>query len=262
MIQESQALASFSVRLPVYEGPLDVLLRLIEERELEITAISLAAVADQFIAHMLTMPQPEPQTLAAFVSVAARLLLIKSRALLPLLPSADEEDTADTEALVEQLRAYQAYKHAARFLHMREEARLRAFPVQPPPMPRPVSKTLPLEGVTLETLQRLMQRVVLRWMPPPPADTMIAPLPFTVQESMERITEAVRARLRVTFNEVLGQSCNRIEVVITLLALLELLKRFVVRCHQPEPFGEIIIELFPEEERPPMESANEMEFVE
>lgn len=106
MIQESQVLASFSVHLPVYEGPLDVLLRLIEERELDITAVSLAAVADQFIAYMLSMPQRDPQVIAAFVSVAARLLLIKSRALLPPPPVEDAEDPAETEALLQQLRTY------------------------------------------------------------------------------------------------------------------------------------------------------------
>ncbi len=260
MIQESQVLASFSVHLPVYEGPLDVLLRLIEERELDITAVSLAAVADQFIAYMLSMPQRDPQVIAAFVSVAARLLLIKSRALLPPPPVEDAEDPAETEALLQQLRTYQAYKRAAQFLREREAHHLRAFPVQPPPLPRPKPRSLPLEGITLAMLQGAMQRVVLRWMPPPPADTMIAPLPFTINECMDRITHVVRERVRVTFREVLGQSRSRAEVVITLLALLELLKRFAVRCYQTQPFGEIIIEPFPEEERPAVEVPSELEF--
>ncbi len=244
--------SQFSIHLPVYEGPLDVLLRLIEERRLEITEVSLAMVADQFIAYMAGMPRRDPRAIAHFLSVAARLILIKSRALLPqvvVAPEAQEE----TDDLVNQLRAYQLYKHAARMLKAREQRQLRAYPVQPPPIRRPQPKKLPLDNVTLEALASAMQRVVNRWLPPPVADEVIARLPFTVNDCMERIQSAVSARRRVTFTDVLEGVHTRVEIVVTLLALLELLKRYVVRCYQETLFGEIIIEHFPEEERPPAE---------
>lgn len=239
----------FAIRLPVYEGPLDVLLRLIEERQLEITAVSLAAVADQFIAYMTGMPRRDPQTIAHFLSVAARLLLIKSRALLPQVTVTPEEQEA-ADDLVHQLRAYQLYKHVARMLKEREQQGLRAYGVQPPPLPRIQSKKLPLDNVTLEALANAMQRVVNRWLPPPVADEVISRLTFTVNDCMERIQSAVKSRRRVTFTEMLTGTNTRVEVVVTLLALLELLKRYAVRCHQETLFGEIIIEYFPEEERP------------
>ncbi|MCS6848043.1 MAG: ScpA family protein [Anaerolineae bacterium] len=242
--------SQFSIHLPVYEGPLDVLLRLIEERRLEITAVSLAAVADQFIAYMASMPRRDPRTIAHFLSVAARLILIKSRALLPQV-AASPEAQEETDDLVNQLRAYQLYKHAAKILKAREQQGLRAYPVHPPPIPRPQSKKLPLDNVTLEALAHAMQRVVNRWLPPPVADEMVSRLTFTVNECMDRIQSAVKARRRVTFTDVLEGVNTRIEVVVTLLALLELLKRYVVRCYQETLFGEIIIEHFPEEERPP-----------
>lgn len=242
--------AQFSIRLPVYEGPLDVLLRLIEERRLEITAVSLAAVADQFIAYMSSMPRRDPRTIAHFLSIAARLVLIKSRALLPpVVVSVEEQEEADD--LLNQLRAYQLYKRAAQILKAREQLGLRAYPVQPPSIPRPQSKRLPLDNVTLEALANAMQRVVNRWLPPPVADEVISRLPFTVNDCMDRIQSAVSARGRVTFTEMLDGVNTRVEVVVTLLALLELLKRYEVRCYQETLFGEIIIERLPEEERPP-----------
>jgi segregation and condensation protein A len=252
----------FELRLPNYEGPLDVLLRLIEEQEMEITAVSLAAVADQFISYLSSMPNREPQTIANFLSVAAKLILIKSRALLPTatVPQDEQEETDD---LVSQLRAYQLFKRAAKILKAREHSNLRAFNVQPPHIPRPQSKTLPLDNVTLEMLARAMQRVVDRLMPPPPVDDVMSRLSFTVNDCMDRIQTSVK-RGKVTFTELLDGVNTRVEVVITLLALLELLKRYTVRAYQDTAFGEIIIEPFPEDERPEMETpadATEIEFV-
>lgn len=254
--------AEFELRLPNYEGPLDVLLRLIEEQELEITAVSLATVADQFIGYLSNMPNRDPQTIAHFLSIAAKLILIKSRALLPtaVVPQNEQEETDD---LVSQLRAYQLFKRAAKILKAREQDNFRAFNVQPPHIPRPQSKTLPLDNVTLEMLARAMQRVVDRLLPPPAVDEVMSRLPFTVNDCMDRIQTSVR-RGKVTFTELLDGVTTRVEVVITLLALLELLKRYTVRARQDIAFGEIVIEPFPEDERPQMElpaDAVEVEFV-
>ncbi len=248
---------TFELRLPNYEGPLDVLLRLIEERKLDITEVSLAMVADQFVAYLASLNERDLRQIAHFIVVAAKLLVLKSRVLLPALHPPAESDAAEEEAvddLVRQLREYRAYKRAAEWLREREAQGLRAFPVQPPRIPRPQPRAFALTGVTLDQIAQLMRRVVSRWMPPPPADTMIAPLPFTVQECMARIQGAVRGAARVTFSSLLGERRSRVEVVISLLALLELLRRFHVRCYQEQPFGEIFIEYLPEAERPVVES--------
>jgi segregation and condensation protein A len=238
----------FKLRLPNYEGPLDVLLRLIEERQMEITAVSVASVADQFLRYMAAMPSRDPKTLSNFVSVAARLIVLKSRALLPQLsgPAEDEEDVAGDD-LVAQLRAYQLYKRTARWLLARETGNLRSYPVNPPPIERPKSRQLPLDNVTLELLARAMQRVVDRWMPPPPVDDVVSRLPFTVNDCIVRIEDAVKVKTRITFTEVLEGVNLRVEIIISLLALLELLKRNVIVAWQDHAFGEIMIEPVPVE---------------
>jgi segregation and condensation protein A len=254
---------NFNLKLPNYEGPLDVLLRLIEENQLEITAVSLASVADQFVAHMTTMPQRDPRTISGFVAVAAKLILLKSRALLPKIEITEEEQE-EVDDLISQLKAYQIFKTAARTLRARQEAGLRSFASSPPsinPANRlATSKTLPLDNVTLERLAAAMQKVIARWMPLPEANTIVRRLPFTVHECMDRITDAVQSKPRVQFEDILEGIDARIEVVVTLLALLELLKRYEVRVYQDNLFGEIVIEHFPLSERPVLEEPPQMEF--
>src|SRR5579859_26145 len=99
----------YIVQLPAFEGPLDLLLRLIERQELDITTIALAQVADQYLAQVRAMPSPDPAALSAFLVMAARLLLIKSRALLPRpAPASTANERLDEGAeLVQQLRDYQ-----------------------------------------------------------------------------------------------------------------------------------------------------------
>lgn len=243
--------APFTLRLPNYEGPLDVLLRLIEERELDITAVSLATVANQFIEHMLQMPARDPKSISSFLSIATRLLLLKSRALLPSIePVAIESEEPDSEDLVAQLRAYQIYKRAARVLRAREDAGLRSYLVAPPPIARPKATTLPLDNINLAMLARAMQRVVDRLMPPDAVGTVLTVLPFTVTECQDKILDRLRTAPRILFTDVLVGVNLRVEICITLLALLEMLKRYEVRAWQDTPFGDIYIEPFPIDERP------------
>lgn len=244
---------AFQLRLPNYEGPMDALLRMVEERQLEITAVSLAIVADQFIAHMMALPHKDPKEIAGFVSIAARLILLKSRALLPAAAPVTDEDEGETDDLVAQLRAYQLYKRAARLLREREAQVIRSYTVEPPPVPRPVSRQLPLDNVSLETLARAMQRVVDRWLLPPPVETVMSRLPFTVNDCIDRIRSRVATADRISFLDVLDGVDLRVEVIISLLALLELLKRYEVRAWQGTLFGDIIIERLPPEDRPPPE---------
>lgn len=232
---------------------MDALLHMVEDRQLEITKVSLAAVADQFIAYMMSLQNRDPREIAGFVSIAARLILIKSRALLPQVAPVVPEEEEETDDLVAQLRAYQLYKRAAQILKQREAENVRAYTIEPPPIPRPASKQLPLDNVTLDMLTKAMQKVVDRWLPLPPVENVMSRLPFTVNDCMERIRTGIKVTQRVSFMDVLEGVNLRVEIIITLLALLELMKRYEVKAWQGTAFGEIVIEPLSEEEKPVMD---------
>src|SRR4051812_27917266 len=119
---------SFEVRLEVFEGPLDLLLKLIERRQLEISKISLAAVAESFLEYLDAHPGMPPGPLASFVWVASKLLWLKSQALLPRSPVVQSEEDEDPgDELVRRLEAYKRVQDTARWLREREAQGLRSY---------------------------------------------------------------------------------------------------------------------------------------
>lgn len=144
--------ATYPIRLPVFEGPLDLLLELIEERQLDITAVSLAQVADQYLAVIEELGRRTLADLTGFLVVAAKLLVIKSRVLLPDYRAGEGEEDEDTAEFIQQLEVYQFFRRMARELERLEERGWRCYvrvgksgDRRLPPDPR-----LYLEGVTLE----------------------------------------------------------------------------------------------------------------
>ncbi len=117
----------YSVNLPVFEGPLDLLLRLIEQEQLDITTVALAQVTDQFLEHLERIPEKPAAELAGFLVVAAKLLQIKSEALLPRPPEREPGEEDPAEALARQLLLYRQFKEAASELAEREKAGMRTF---------------------------------------------------------------------------------------------------------------------------------------
>src|SRR5215510_15795270 len=125
---------NYTVQTPVYEGPLDLLLRLIEHAELDITAVSLAMVTDQYLAYINSLEQINADEISAFLVIAAKLLQIKSESLLPRPPAhaAGEEDIG--RSLVDQLKLYKRYKEIGVWMNARQQANLRTYlRVAPPP---------------------------------------------------------------------------------------------------------------------------------
>lgn len=234
----------YRVQLPVFDGPLDLLLHLIEDQALDITVVALAAVTDQFLAYVRSLDAPEPRVLADFLSVAAKLLLIKSRSLLPPpppQPGDEEEDEEDVgEALARQLREYQRFKQAAASLQTRETLNLQVFAREAPAPALPPSSGL--DGVTLDHLVVAFRRALAR-LPVEPSDEMpVRPHTVTVEEKMAELRERLR-RGPLAFGAWLGAATSRYEVVAAFLALLELIKERVVVARQEEVYAEIWIEL-------------------
>lgn len=232
-------LAIHPVRLPVFEGPLDLLLQLIEREELDVTAVSLAQVTGQYLATIEEMGRRGLPDLTAFLVVAARLVLIKSRVLLPGYRAAGDESEDVAADLVRRLEVYRRFKEAARELERREAEGLRAYVRVNPP--RTAVTWFDLEGVVLEGLLAAAQEA-LDALPASPVEEVITPVTVTVADQIACIQERLAWQRRVRFQAVLSEAATRVEVIVTLLALLELLKQDRVRVWQEGLFGPIFIE--------------------
>jgi segregation and condensation protein A len=231
----------YPIQLPVFEGPLDLLLQLIEREELDITAVSLAQVADQYLA-IVEQRGRSLADLTAFLVVAAKLLLIKSRVLLPGYRHRGGEEDEVAADLIRQLEIYRLYRVVAGELARLEERGLRAYVrVAPPKEARPpTDPSAALSGVTLEDLLLAAQEA-LRTHPAPAVETVITLSLITVAEQMARIQERLAQMGHLCFQDLLGEVNGRAEVVITLLAVLELMKQELIRVQQEELFGPIFI---------------------
>jgi Segregation and condensation protein ScpA len=129
--------SAYTVQLPVFEGPLDLLLHLIERAELDITRVALAQVTDQFLGYLAAMQERHMDEVVSFLVIAARLLQIKSEALLPRPPQREAGEEDPGEELARQLRLYKAFKKSAEFLQQRESLGLRSYlRLAPPPRVR------------------------------------------------------------------------------------------------------------------------------
>src|SRR5215207_1638475 len=141
---------NYNVHTPVYEGPLDLLLNLIEHAELDITSVSLAMVTDQYLAYINGLEHVNADEVSAFIVIATKLLQIKSEALLPRPPVREPGEVDVGQALVDQLRLYKRYKEIGSWMMERQDANLQTFlRIAPPPKVEP---KLDLSNLTLEKL--------------------------------------------------------------------------------------------------------------
>lgn len=230
----------YQVKLPLFEGPLALLLHLIEEDELDITTISLASVADQFVAYLETMRDVAAGVIADFLVVAARLLLIKSRLLLPKPPALDDGEEEDPgEALVRRLREYKRFKQAAEFLKQLEQAGKRShLRVAPPPS---LEARLDLQDLSLDVLIAAFQQTALTAPDNASVDPLVSPRKVTVHEKMALIESLVTGGKPVPFADLIDGSSSRVEIIVSLWAVLEMIKRRRLQAVQSEMFGEIIL---------------------
>lgn len=229
------------IHLPMFDGPLELLLRLIEREDLDITAISLVSVTDQYLGAIRGEQRADAEALAEFVVIGAKLIYLKSRALLPRPPAIEPEETLLDDAvgqeLVELLVEYRRFKEAAQVLAERQHAGVRVYPrLAPPPA---VPEGPGLQGVTVEAMRRIMLDI-LRRTPAPPRHVVRRDR-VTMAAVIERVREQLREGGRVSFRRLLESCRTRVEVIVSFLAVLELLKGGECDAAQPTPFGDIEI---------------------
>ena len=234
-IADPTALSGYQLRLPTFEGPLDVLLRLIERDQLPIADVSLVAVTDQFLAHLAAMAATPPETVAEFAAVAGRLVLLKSRSLLPRPPAAEE---GEPEELVGQLVEYRALRVAADHLAARDRLAGGAFApgdaVAVPPAPPP-RLAIHQPGALARALRRRLSAI-----PDPQRAAGLRPI-VTLQQMTARIVGALAGRRLLAFASVGRRCADRHEVPVAFLAVLILIRRRVIEAEQSGLFGEITL---------------------
>jgi segregation and condensation protein A len=242
--------SGYTVQTAVYEGPLDLLLDLIERTELDITALSLAAVTEQYLDYLHQLEEMHADEISAFLVIAAKLVQIKSEALLPRPPVRlpGEEDSG--ALLVEQLKLYKRFKQVATLLAEREAKNLRTYlRLAPPPK---IEGKLDLSNITLADLIEAAGEVYAKDAAKQALGTVISAPKVTIREKIELISRKLGATEHARFRELLGEKPSRIEIVVTFLALLELVKRYRVAARQETLFADIEIERMdgwnPEEE--------------
>lgn len=233
-------LGTYKVLTSVYEGPLDLLLSLIERAELDITTVSLGSVTDQYLEHLRSVENQLPEEISSFLVIAAKLVQIKSEALLPRPPEREAGEEDPGISLVEQLKLYKRYKEIAVWMEERQTLNLRTFlRVAPPPKVEP---KLDLSNLTLEKLISAAESALSKGKDKKPLTTVISAPRVTIREKIDYITKALKNIQRMSFSGLITDKATRVEIVVTFLALLELVKRYHITAKQDVLFGDIEFE--------------------
>ena len=234
-------MAEYKVKFEVFEGPLDLLLYLIKKEEVDIYEVNLTRLASQFIEYIETMRLLDLEIAGEFLVMAATLMYIKSRELLPVDQQAQVEGDDDGEdprwELIRQLVEYKKFKDAAAQLAVLESRQEDIFPRMPGKLEfeaaaptRPEVSIFDLVNAVNSVLKRFTKREDLR---------DIFEDKWTVSEKIEQLMRALSERAQMKFSELFAGVTSRSEVVVTFLALLELIRLKQIVAVQREPFGEI-----------------------
>ena len=232
-LTEPAALAEPLLELPRFTGPLDLLLSLVEQRRLPITDISLATVADQYLGYLAQLEEPDRDLLARFVSVGGRLLLLKSRSLLPR-EAAAVDDGANADDLIRALEEFRLIRRAVDWLDARglEPAFPRGTREQPWEGMAPLASPAPID--LEQALRRLLSRatVVDREVP-----TVSPRVRVTVAARLADLRERLVQSDEIDWDDVAGSTID--SVIATFLAVLELIRRGEISVAQESTFGAI-----------------------
>lgn len=236
----SRAKKSYKVVTPVYEGPLDLLLQLIEKAELDITKLSLALVTDQFLEHIHHIDEGLVEDVSSFLVVASRLIQIKSEALLPRLIQREPGEIDLGEALALQLRTYKRFKEIANLLEQRLTTGQRTYPRYEHVYKMEAS--FDFIGLDIADLFSIAQFVFLKEDHSAALGTVVTPPKITIREKVYLIADFIRQQKTGYFHDLISNRNERLEIVVTFLALLELIKRQMIAASQDRIFRNIRLE--------------------
>jgi segregation and condensation protein A len=237
-------MAEYKVQFEVFEGPLDLLLYLIKQEEVDIYEVNLTRLATQFIAHIDLMREFDLEVAGEFLVMASTLMYIKSRELLPVEQQAivegEEEGEDPRWELIRQLVEYKKFKDAAAQLQTLEARQENVFPRLPGKPGFESATPAPKPDVSIFDLLNAVNSVLKRFEKRDNASDIFEDK-WTVSEKIEFILKIISGRDNVRFAELFESAASRSEVVCTFLALLELIRLKQLVCVQPEAFAEIEI---------------------
>ena len=253
--EHTMAADEYQVRLDVFEGPLDLLLYLVRKEEVELYDLSLERLIQQYLDYLAAVPQPDLDRAGDFIAMAAHLIYLKSRRLLPpdQQPPGVEEPGEEIDPrweLIRQLIEYKKFKDVAGHLQTVESSRLDRFTRAPGPPPEidrdeeMLSGALALGDIGVFDLLRAFQKTLRRFEAKTTGTrTVIFEENFTVADKIETL-RGLMAQSRgqgLTFTELFVRTTSRVEMVVTFLALLELVRLKQLRVEQSAAFGEVTI---------------------
>jgi segregation and condensation protein A len=232
----------YKVKLEIFEGPLDLLLYLIKRDEIDIYDISIERITKQYLEYLEAFKELQIDVAGEFVVMAANLIYLKSRSLLPLDQQPPEEDAEEDDPrwdLIRQLIEYKKFKEAGAQLHVRELEQERIF-TRDSGASSDLAEPLRLGEVSIFQLINAFQNVIKRIEARQDLQEIFAER-FTVSEKIDIILQRIANGASVRFSELFGDITSRVEIVVTFLALLELIRLKQVRATQANLFDEIEI---------------------
>lgn len=232
--------SDYKIHTEIFEGPLDLLLDLIIKAELDITRLALAAVTDQYLAHLEQLQQSSAVEVSGFLVVAAKLIQIKSEALLPRPPVREEGEEDPAESLARQLKIYREIKMTAKWLQSREAQGMRSYiRLAPPPI---IDEELDLEGVTINNLVEYL-KALYRFQEEAAPITSVVTIPkITIKNKIRDLLEKLTRQDHLSYRRMLSEPYDRVEAIVLFLAILELIKQQYATASQEGLFSDINIE--------------------
>tara|TARA_B100002051_G_scaffold276628_2_gene326288 strand:- start:16926 stop:17657 length:732 start_codon:yes stop_codon:yes gene_type:complete len=231
--------ASFSIKTDTFEGPLELLIELVEKRKLLINDIALAAVTDEYMQTVSAMQELSLPNTSQFVSLASTLLLIKSKSLLPVLDLTEEEEES-IENLEERLKRYQLYRDAAQHIQTRFGTTMMFEPEYAPPRD---PLFLPDDFCTIPALQAAMRRVLTDLPRTEKKPTAKVKPTISLEDMMAKLRKRIETQMKTRFSEIRSQETEHKNVIVSFLAILELFKQGDVIITQAGHFEDIHMEL-------------------
>ncbi len=236
----------YQVELDLFRGPLYLLLQLIERAELDITAVSLAQVTGQFLEYVHRIQDLDLRPLADFMVIASKLIYIKSKALLPGQQEVEEESEEDDgEALARRVREYKLFRDKASYLSELLSRKRQMF-VRPATLPV-AERRLNLDGIDKWALRDAMRAVESGEKPEISEVHIVTPHPITIHQQIDRLKRLLSKVKKLSFRRFVRRARSKTEVIVSFLAVLEMIRRREVRAEQERPFDDILLERAAEE---------------